>query len=71
MKFLSALSIRDRLIAAMLSAVIVSTSLVAWVGHSSAKALLFTRLEQSELPNLVQRTSESTDEIHAMISELQ
>ncbi len=61
MKFLSALSIRDRLIAAMLSAVIVSTSLVAWVGHSSAKALLFTRLEQSELPNLVQRIRNAVD----------
>jgi methyl-accepting chemotaxis protein len=67
MKFIATLSIRDRLIAAMLFAVIVSTSVVAWVGHSSAKQLLSTRLEQSEMPNLVQRVRNAVDgEINQM-----
>ncbi|PMG40930.1 methyl-accepting chemotaxis protein [Shewanella sp. 10N.286.52.B9] len=67
MSFLSTLSIRNKLITAMLIAVITSTSIVAYVGQSSAKNVLSTRLEQSDMPNLVQRIRNAIDgEINQM-----
>ncbi|WP_394493601.1 methyl-accepting chemotaxis protein [Shewanella sp. ENK2] len=67
MSFLSTLSIRNKLITAMLFAVIVSTSVVAYVGQNSAKTLLSERLEQSDMPNLVQRIRNAIDgEINQM-----
>ncbi|WP_434939086.1 methyl-accepting chemotaxis protein [Shewanella sp. HL-SH8] len=67
MSFLSTLSIRNKLITAMLLAVIASTSIVAYVGQTSAKNVLSTRLEQSDMPNLLQRIRNSIDgEINQM-----
>ncbi|WP_076539573.1 methyl-accepting chemotaxis protein [Shewanella sp. UCD-KL21] len=67
MSFLSTLSIRNKLITAMLLAVIASTSIVAYVGQTSAKNVLSTRLEQSDMPNLLQRIRNAIDgEINQM-----
>ncbi|MCG6201179.1 methyl-accepting chemotaxis protein [Psychromonas antarctica] len=60
MKF-STLSIRSKLVIAMLMAVIISTSIVGFVGHSKAKELLISRLQQSDLPNLLQRVRNAVD----------
>lgn len=67
MKFLTTLSIRYKLVIAMLLAVIVSTSIVGFVGHSKAKELLISRLQQSELPNLLQRVRNA---VNGEISEM-
>ncbi|WP_413284642.1 methyl-accepting chemotaxis protein [Vibrio sp. MA40-2] len=61
MKFFSTLSIKNKLIIAMLFAVVVSTSVVAFVGQAKTKELLVTRLEQSDLPNLVLRVRNAVD----------
>ncbi|WP_019613986.1 methyl-accepting chemotaxis protein [Psychromonas ossibalaenae] len=61
MKFLNSLSIQNRLVIAMLTAVIISTSVVGFVGHSKAKDLLVSRLQQSDLPNLLQRVRNAVD----------
>lgn len=61
MKYFSNLSIKNRLVFAMLMAVIVSTSVVAYVSQTKAKELLVTRLEQSDLPNLVLRIRNAVD----------
>ena len=53
MTFLNTLSIRSKLVFAMLMAVIISTTIVGYVGHSKAKELLISRLQQSDLPNLL------------------
>ncbi len=61
MKFLNSLSIRSKLVIAMLMAVVISTSIVGFVGHSKAKELLISRLQQSDLPNLLQRVRNAVD----------
>ena len=61
MKFLNSLSIQNRLVIAMLTAVIISTSVVGFIGHSKAKNLLVSRLQQSDLPNLLQRVRNAVD----------
>ncbi|WP_144212951.1 methyl-accepting chemotaxis protein [Shewanella donghaensis] len=67
MNFLSNLSIRNKLITAILLAVIVSSGVVAFVGQTSAKQLLSARIEQSDMPNLVQRIRNAIDgEINQM-----
>ena len=67
MSFLSTLSIRNKLITVMLLAVVASTSIVAYVGQTSAKNVLSTRLEQSDMPNLLQRIRNAIDgEINQM-----
>jgi methyl-accepting chemotaxis protein len=53
------LSIKNRLIISILIAVVVSTSVVAFVAQLKSRELLLNRLENSELPNLVQRVGES------------
>ncbi|GGI82246.1 methyl-accepting chemotaxis protein [Shewanella gelidii] len=68
MKPFSALSIKNRLVLAMLLAVVVSTSVVALVGHTKSKELLVDRLQQSDLPNLVQRVRNA---VNGEISEMQ
>ncbi|TCS42064.1 methyl-accepting chemotaxis protein [Reinekea marinisedimentorum] len=55
MKALASLSIKSRLIISMVLAVILSTSIVTAVGLHKTKALLVTRVESSDLPNLVLR----------------
>lgn len=45
----------------MLMAVIISTSIVGFVGHSKAKELLISRLQQSDLPNLLLRVRNAVD----------
>ena len=61
MKLLNSLSIRSKLVIAMLMAVVISTSIVGFVGHSKAKDLLISRLQQSDLPNLLQRVRNAVD----------
>ena len=53
------LSIKNRLVISILVAVVVSTSVIAFVAQSKSRELLLSRLESSELPNLVQRVGES------------
>jgi len=55
------LSIKNRLVISILIAVVVSTSVVAFVAQSKSRELLLDRLENSELPNLVQRVGESVN----------
>ncbi|PKG37031.1 methyl-accepting chemotaxis protein [Psychromonas sp. Urea-02u-13] len=61
MNFFNFISIRHRLVIAMLTAVVISTSVVGIVGHSKAKDLLVSRLQQSDLPNLLQRVRNAVD----------
>ncbi|MFT6248597.1 MAG: methyl-accepting chemotaxis protein [Cognaticolwellia sp.] len=67
MQFLNTLSIRAKLVIAMLMAVIISTSIVGFVGHSKAKELLISRLQQSDLPNLLLRVRNA---VNGEISEM-
>ena len=67
MQFLNTLSIRSKLVIAMLMAVIISTSIVGFVGHSKAKELLISRLQQSDLPNLLLRVRNA---VNGEISEM-
>ena len=55
------LSIKNRLVISILIAVVVSTSVVAFVAQLKSRELLLDRLENSELPNLVQRVGESVN----------
>tara|TARA_R110001583_G_scaffold67490_9_gene192977 strand:- start:67 stop:2025 length:1959 start_codon:yes stop_codon:yes gene_type:complete len=61
MSFFKSVSIQHRLMIAMLVAVIISTSVVGIVGHSKAKELLVSRLQQSDLPNLLQGIRNAVD----------
>jgi methyl-accepting chemotaxis protein len=67
MQFLNTLSIRSKLVIAMLMAVIISTSIVGYVGQSKAKELLISRLQQSDLPNLLLRVRNA---VNGEISEM-
>jgi methyl-accepting chemotaxis protein len=67
MQFLNTLSIRSKLVIAMLMAVIISTSIVGFVGQSKAKELLISRLQQSDLPNLLLRVRNA---VNGEISEM-
>ena len=63
----SPLSIKNRLLISMFVAVFLSTSIVALVGQSKTRELLASRLESSELPNLIQRIRNALDgEINEM-----
>lgn len=55
------LSIKNRLILTILLAVIVSTSVIAFVAQMKSRDQLLNRLENSELPNLVQRVEEAVN----------
>ncbi|MDG3088326.1 methyl-accepting chemotaxis protein [Vibrio hannami] len=61
MNSLSSLSIKNRIMIAMLLAVLVSSSIITYVGQRNAKSHLLDRLEHSELPNLVQRVRNSVN----------
>ncbi|PKF62306.1 methyl-accepting chemotaxis protein [Psychromonas sp. psych-6C06] len=61
MYFLSTLSLRNKLLIAMLMATIIPASIVGFVGNAKNKALLTQRLEQSDLPNLLQRVRNAVD----------
>ena len=61
MNIFNFISIQYRLVIAMLVAVVISTSIVGIVGHSKAKELLVSRLQQSDLPNLLQRVRNAVD----------
>jgi len=56
---MKSLSLRSRLIITMLIIVVVSISIVAYISQSRTQEILITRLENSELPNLVQRIEQS------------
>ncbi|WP_160061457.1 methyl-accepting chemotaxis protein [Psychromonas sp. L1A2] len=55
------LSIKNRLILSILLTVFVSTGIIAFVSQMKSRELLLSRLENSELPNLVQRVSQTVD----------
>lgn len=59
--FMHSLSIKNRLILTILLAVVVSTSVIAFVAQMKSRELLLNRLENSELPNLVKRVSQAVD----------
>ncbi|MDO6765184.1 methyl-accepting chemotaxis protein [Agarivorans sp. 1_MG-2023] len=61
MKGFLTLSIKNRMITTMLLAIIASTAIVAYVGQSTSRNLMVTRLEQLDLPNLVQKIRNSID----------
>lgn len=61
MTFLDSFSIQKKLVIAMLTAVIISTSVVGFVGHYKAKELLVSRLQQSDLPNLLLQVRNAVD----------
>jgi methyl-accepting chemotaxis protein len=61
MRFFTTLSIQSKLVIAMLMAVVISTSIVGFVGHSKAKELLISRLQHSDLPNLLLRVRNAVD----------
>ncbi|WP_413699627.1 hypothetical protein ACLKMH_19690 [Psychromonas sp. KJ10-10] len=61
MSLFKSISIQHRLMIAMLVAVIISTSVVGYIGHSKAKDLLVARLQQSDLPNLLQSIRNAVD----------
>ena len=61
MHFFNRISMRNTLVIAMLTAVLISTCIVGFVGHSKAKELLVSRLQQSDLPNLLQRVRNAVD----------
>ncbi|WP_245542305.1 hypothetical protein [Psychromonas hadalis] len=61
MNFLTKLSLRKKLLTAMLMATIIPASIVGFVGNAKNKQLLTQRLEQSDLPNLLQRVRNAVD----------
>ena len=61
MNFLTTLSLRKKLLIAMLMATIIPASIVGFVGNAKNKQLLTQRLEQSDLPNLLQRVRNAVD----------
>ena len=64
-----AISIKNRIIFTILFAVVVSTSVIAYVAQTKSRSLLISRLEKSELPNLVQRVGQAVDgEISEMMA---
>ncbi|MCL6416643.1 methyl-accepting chemotaxis protein [Aestuariirhabdus sp. Z084] len=58
---LSGFSIRKKLVVSMILAVVVSTSVVSYVGYAKAQSIMLNRLEQSDLPNLLQRVRNAVD----------
>ena len=58
---MKSLSIKNRLILSILLTVFVSTGVIAVVSQMKSRELLLSRLENSELPNLVQRVSQTVD----------
>ncbi|MEG3753350.1 methyl-accepting chemotaxis protein [Psychromonas arctica] len=55
------LSIKNRIILSILLVVVVSTSVIAFVAQHKSHEFLLNRLQNSELPNLVQRVSQTVD----------
>lgn len=49
------ISIQLKLIIALIAAVVISTSVVSYIGYSKAQSIMVNRIENSELPNLLQR----------------
>ncbi|RBW43407.1 methyl-accepting chemotaxis protein [Psychromonas sp. B3M02] len=60
-EYMRSLSIKNRIILSILVVVIVSTSVIALVAQLKSRELLLNRLQHSELPNLVQRVSQTVD----------
>jgi len=58
---MNSLSIKNRLVLSILLTVFVSTGIVTVVSQIKSRELLLSRLENSELPNLVQRVSQTVD----------
>lgn len=58
---LSSLSIKQLIVFSLLLAVIISTALVGTIGQMSSRSLVSDRLEQVELPNILQRIRNGLD----------
>lgn len=64
------ISIQLKLIIALIAAVVISTSIVSYIGYSKAQSIMVSRIEQSELPNLLQRVRNAIDGQTARMSAL-
>ncbi|WP_210559487.1 methyl-accepting chemotaxis protein [Psychrosphaera aestuarii] len=60
-KFIFSLPIQTKITLTLIGAIIISTSIVSYVGHSKAQSIMLERMETSELPNLVQRVRNAID----------
>ena len=49
------ISIQLKLIIALIAAVVISTSIVSYIGYAKAQSIMVHRIENTELPNLLQR----------------
>ena len=67
MGIFNSLTIQKRLLIMLLVAVVVSTTVVAWIGSNGARTVLAERLQETDLPNLVLRIRNALDkEINQM-----
>ncbi len=60
-KFLFLLPIQTKITLTLIGAIIISTSIVSFVGYDKAQSIMIERLEKSELPNLLQRARNALD----------
>lgn len=54
-------SIKTKLVIVLIASIVISTSIVSYVGYSKAQSIMVSRIEQSELPNLLQRVRNAID----------
>jgi methyl-accepting chemotaxis protein len=60
-KHLFLLPIQTKITLTLIGAIIISTSIVSYVGYDKAQSIMMSRLENSDLPNLLQRARNSVD----------
>ncbi len=60
-KSLFLLPIQTKITLTLIGAIIISTSIVSYVGYHKAQSIMMSRLESSDLPNLLQRARNSVD----------
>ncbi|MDA8621485.1 methyl-accepting chemotaxis protein [Psychrosphaera sp.] len=60
-KFIFSLPIQTKITLTLIGAIIISTSIVSYVGHSKAQSIMLERMENSELPNVVQRIRDKVE----------
>ncbi len=60
-KFVFSLPIQTKITLTLIGAIIISTSVVSYVGHSKAQSIVLERMESIELPNIVQRIRDKVE----------
>jgi methyl-accepting chemotaxis protein len=60
-KFLFLLPIQTKITLTLIGAIIISTSMVSYVGYHKAQSIMIERLETSDLPNLLQRARNAVE----------